>query len=151
MAHSPARAAAEDESLEWYPAHRLSVFMIFCHPKPIGASLVKRYNLPHIIQHHPSMNRVTQLICRSMLLLALVAASQLSLAQSPSAENPPTVPAPPAAPAADALIDDTASAEEEDAQWMAVFLDGQRAGHVKNVRRVENGQVETSEEFLLRI
>ncbi|MEM6937751.1 MAG: transglutaminase-like domain-containing protein [Pseudomonadota bacterium] len=100
------------------------------------------------------MNRVTQLICRSMLLLALVAASQLSLAQSPSAENPPTVPAPPAAPAApaaDALIDDTASAEEEDAQWMAVFLDGQRAGHVKNVRRVENGQVETSEEFLLRI
>lgn len=41
--------------------------------------------------------------------------------------------------------------EPEETEWMAVFLDGQRAGHIKNRRVVSNEQVQTSEEFLLRI
>ncbi len=44
-----------------------------------------------------------------------------------------------------------ASPLQEEIEWMAVFLDGQRAGHVKNLRRITGQKVETSEEFLLRI
>ncbi|MFK7958509.1 MAG: transglutaminase family protein [Lysobacterales bacterium] len=48
-------------------------------------------------------------------------------------------------------LDSSPAPLEDEVQWMAVFLDGQRAGHVKNVRRINGQRVETSEEFLLRI
>ncbi|MEM9532466.1 MAG: transglutaminase-like domain-containing protein [Pseudomonadota bacterium] len=44
-----------------------------------------------------------------------------------------------------------AATDEGDAQWMAVFLDGQRAGHMRSSRQEFSDRVESSEEFLLRI